>query len=82
MTEAIYVIDGKEFSFSIRENLELKKNFLYLKDIKIFDTFHRGCSIINGKAIFNDVDITPEGKKMFKVPVEYTTHFTSVTIGN
>jgi len=80
MTEAIYVIDGKEYSFSIRENLELKSGYLYLNDKKVFDTFRRGSNIINNIVTFNDVDITDYGREIFNIPEEFNNHFVRVSI--
>jgi len=80
MTEAVYTIDGKDYSFAIKENLKLNKRYLYLDDEIIFDTFRRGCNIINGIAIYNDVDITKTGRELFKIPPEYNNHFTKVMV--
>jgi len=80
MTEAVYTIDGKEFPFTINENLELNKRYLYLDDEIIFDTFRRGSNTLNGITIYNDVDITKVGRELFKIPPEYNNHFTRVSI--
>jgi len=80
MTTIKYILDGKENFSSINENLELKHKNLYLNDEKIFDIFRKDPNIINGVTIYNDIDITEEGRKLFDIPEKATSHVVNVQI--